>query len=91
MPNDAKLGFLVGVAGVLVAAVMYAPKVPAGGPTAFVPTEASAKGTPTTPPARPLAAVPAPPPAARPAYAAAKTRPEVEATPTARKPVADDE
>ena len=56
MANDAKLGLLAGVAGVLLVAVVYFPKpAPAGVPAA---TRAGGGGNPT---AVPPAAFPGPP------------------------------
>ena len=71
MPNDAKLGLLAGVVGVLVAAVVAGPKLQsAGGPTGAVPVAAAAAvQLPPTPPAvrvpspgpGPMAQTPPPP------------------------------
>lgn len=70
MPNDAKFGLLVGAAAVLAAALMMGPKpAPAGAVNTAPPAAVVSKA----PPAK--AAVPAKP----------RTKPELEATPVARK------
>ena len=88
MPNDAKLGLLVGVAGVLIAAVMFSPKAMTGqSVTASVPRDsAKAPAKPAElPPAQ--AAMPAERPTtpSKPAAYAAKPKPELEGTAVVRK------
>jgi hypothetical protein len=76
MTNDAKLGLLAGVAGVITAAVFHRPAVEAPAPPAQAAVSAQ--------PPRVTGAVPAPRPVA------AGTRPEVEARAVSR-PADDDE
>lgn len=77
MTNDAKLGLLAGVAGVITAAVFHRPAADAPAP----PVQAAVSAQPP----RVTGAVPPPRPAAAPV-----TRPEVEARAVSR-PVEDDE
>jgi len=87
MPNDAKLGLLVGVAGVVAAAVLFSQHPP---PTALQPQTAAAATT-----APPPAATPANPrPAARTPAPTAQVRggrKEVVAQPTSRSTSDEDE
>ncbi|QDU18225.1 hypothetical protein [Urbifossiella limnaea] len=78
MTNDAKLGLLAGVAGVITAAVFHRP-------AADVPA-APVQAAVTAQPPRVTGAVPAP----RPVAAAARPRPEVEARAVSR-PADDDD
>jgi hypothetical protein len=78
MTNDAKLGLLAGVAGVVAAAVLYQPTGGAPAP----PVQAAVSAQPANPP-RVAGAVPPPRPAA------ASRRPEIDARAVSR--VADDE
>lgn len=83
MPNDAKLGLLAGVAGVIAAAVLFAqqPTAPPAGPAAPV-----AVAPPATA-ALPVAVRPDPPPAA----VVTGSRKEVVARPTSRPAAGDDD
>ncbi|QJW94149.1 hypothetical protein FTUN_1668 [Frigoriglobus tundricola] len=100
MKNDAKLGMLAGVLGVLVAAVLFAnaPPAPSPQPKATGPSakDAAPKGRPAPP-----AATPAAPPtpgtspevstAALPSTPVGRTRKDVPAQPAARSSGADEE
>ncbi|MFO0797060.1 MAG: hypothetical protein U0804_06250 [Gemmataceae bacterium] len=81
MTNDAKLGLLAGVAGVITAAVFHRPEIEAPAP----PVQAAV----TAQPPRVTGAVPAPRPVAA-AAPAARPRPEVEARAVSR-PADDDD
>jgi hypothetical protein len=84
MPNDAKLGLLVGVLGVVLAAAVSADRTPP-------PTGHAAAGEPaTTAPADPKPAAPAALPADLGTTPAARGRPEPEGTPAGRKPRRDE-
>lgn len=89
MPNDAKLGLLAGVAGVVLAATLYYP-ASAPGPAPTGPPAAAALPAVPAPVARatPPPAAPAtePPPAA----VVSGTRAELEARPTSRTPDEDE-
>jgi hypothetical protein len=97
MKNDAKLGMLAGVLGVIVAAVLFAQTPPPGAP-ARPDTAGEPKGNPGPPPVATATAPPAGEPA-RPAADAAplastpvpRTRKETEARPTSRGAGADEE
>jgi hypothetical protein len=89
MPNDAKLGLLAGVAGVVLAAVLYFPN-PAPGPSPSPAGPPAAAALPTAPAAVARAAPPVTPAEKPPAAAVAGTRAEVEAVPTSR-PAADED
>lgn len=87
MPNDAKLGLLAGVGGVVLAAVLYF-QTPAPGPSpAGPPAAAALPAAPSAPLAR---ATPSPekPPAAA---VVAGRRTEVEAVPTSRPATPDED
>jgi zona occludens toxin (predicted ATPase) len=92
MPNDAKLGFLVGVAGVVVAAVLFYQNPPAGAPTKPAGPATAAAPAPAATPAVPVgsrAAVPA-----GPGGSAARVgggRREVEGQTTSRTAAGEDE
>ncbi|HEX4612943.1 MAG TPA: hypothetical protein VH092_32435 [Urbifossiella sp.] len=78
MTNDAKLGLLAGVAGVVTAAVFHRPAAEPPAP----PVQAAVAAQPANPP-RVAGAVPPPRPAA------ASRRPEIDARPVSR--TADDD
>lgn len=80
MPNDAKLGFLVGVAGVIVAAVMFSQQ-PQASPPPAVETAAVPSHSVAPPPAP--AATPVEKPRAHPA-ALPRTREELQGRPASR-------
>lgn len=88
MPNDAKLGLLTGVIGVIVAAALSLSRPPSGAPPpaqAAGPRELqSATGKPT---AAPATAAPSSELAATPVV---RTKKDTDATPTSRKPGNDD-
>ncbi len=80
MPNDAKLGLLAGVIGVLASAVLFAPKEPPGAATAAKGGAPEAVAVASTGPTGPAAPPnPAAPPASPPA------RVEAAATPVSGK------
>lgn len=89
MPNDAKLGLLAGVIGVIVAASLTLSRQPSGapppdqaaGPKQQAPADGNNLGVP------PLAQTPPADPTATPVI---RTKPETDATPTGRKPGNDD-
>jgi 2-oxoglutarate dehydrogenase E1 component len=89
MTNDAKLGLLAGVLGVIVAGTLSANRPPQNA------TAPAAPAAPEPKPARAAAAAPAAPasPGALPAAldsTPVRTRPEPDATPTSRKANDDD-
>ena len=88
MTNDAKLGMLAGVLGVIVAAVLFAdappPPPPPSQPSAAVPPPKDAPPTAAaTPPQAGTAALPSAP--------VARTRKDVDAQPASRQAGADEE
>lgn len=88
MTNDAKLGMLAGVLGVVVAAVFFAkqpPQPPGAEPHARQPPAAQV-APPAAPGAQPEAGL-----AALPSTPVPRTRKDVAARPTSRQAVADDE
>lgn len=97
MTNDAKLGMLTGVVGVLFAAV-FLTKPPAQ-PVASeppVPAQTRAQAQPAAVPSAPASApradaVASSAPAAFPSTPVVRTRKDVSAQPTARQPLADEE
>ncbi len=97
MKNDAKLGMLAGVLGVLVAAVLFAnaPPAPNPSPSATGPSakDAAPKGRPAPPAATPAAPVASPEvsAAALPSTPVGRTRKDVPAQPAARSSGADEE
>jgi hypothetical protein len=95
MKNDAKLGMLVGVLGVIVSAVLFAntPRPgPAGDPNpkAATPAAATATAAPTTPPVAQTAARSSGS-TALPTTPVVRTRKETEAQPASRTGGADEE
>lgn len=95
MTNDAKLGMLTGVVGVLFAAVFLAkPPEPPAAPEPPAPAQAHAQpaAVPSAPANTPRAgAVASAAPAAFPSTPVVRTRKDVAAQPTARRPLADEE
>lgn len=92
MTNDAKLGMLAGVLGVIVAAVLLSNAPPRGAqsqPGASIQPTPKEKPTPTTPAATP--ATPGASPAALPSSPVARTRKDVDAQPTSLSSGADEE
>lgn len=86
MPNDAKLGLLVGTAAVLVAAVLIGPKPSPDGAVANAPPAATVPAAPPAKaavPAKPIQAAKAPAPREKP-EAVTRGKPEVTATPVGR-------
>ncbi|MBM3981974.1 MAG: hypothetical protein FJ304_17210 [Planctomycetes bacterium] len=88
MKNDAKLGMLAGVLGVIVAAVLFAnnPPPPDARPQAAAPPEPKPKPAPTA------TAVPSPAPdAEQPSTPVVRTRKEPDAQPASRSGLAEEE
>jgi hypothetical protein len=98
MTNDAKLGLLAGVFGVIVAGVVSADRPPPNATAPPAPTAApkhAGKPSPETKPGRTVAAAPEAPviPGTLPTDLGStpvRTRPEPDATPTSRKANDDD-
>jgi predicted lipid-binding transport protein (Tim44 family) len=99
MTNDAKLGMLVGVIGVVVAAVLFgnpAPQpasAPANPPAPSKPVAAAASVAPPASPQAAAAVVAVAPrePSGLPATPVVRTRKEIDAQPTSRRPADDEE
>jgi hypothetical protein len=91
MPNDAKLGLLVGVVGVLAAAVLFSSDRPSGAAAAAPASNTVAVRSAVSPASTlpstqvAIAADRGQTPSMPTAFAGARTKPEIEATPTARK------
>ena len=88
MPNDAKLGLLAGVAGVVLAAALYFPGSPAGPPP---PGPPAAAALPAVPVPSPVARATPQTPTAPPVAVVAGTRGELEARPTSRTTTPDED